>query len=116
VLTAAGIYGVLAFAMTRRSRELAVRVAIGATRGDLVRLVAGHSLRLVAAGIVLGVGVMAALTTIIRASGGAGTVFDAGWRAFAIPLLIVVAIAALATWVPSRRATRINPALLLRTT
>jgi len=116
LLTAAGIYGVLAFAMTRRSRELAVRVAIGATGRDVVRLVAGHSLRLVATGIVLGIGAMLALTTIIRATGGAGTVFDAGWRAFAIPLLIVLAIAALATWIPSRRATSINPALLLRTT
>jgi hypothetical protein len=116
LLTTAGIYGVLAFAITRRSRELAVRVAIGATGRDLVRLVAAHSLRLVIVGLTLGIGVMYGLRQIVRASGGAGSFYDAGWTAFAVPIAVVIAIAALATWIPSRRATRINPALLLRTT
>ena len=116
LLTTAGIYGVLAFAITRRSRELAVRVAIGATGRDLVRLVAAHSSRLVIVGLALGIGVMYGLRQIVRASGGAGSFYDAGWSAFAAPIVIVIAIAALATWIPSRRATKINPALLLRTT
>jgi len=116
LLTTAGIYGVLAFAITRRSRELAVRVAIGATGRDLVRLVAAHSLRLVIVGVVLGAGAMYGLRQIVRAGGGTGSFYDAGWNAFAIPIAIVMTIAALATWIPSRRATRINPALLLRTT
>src|SRR6185436_19060403 len=50
LLTAAGIYGVLAFAITRRSRELAVRMAVGATSGDVVRLVTAHTVRLVGFG------------------------------------------------------------------
>jgi predicted permease len=115
LLTSAGIYGVLAFSITRRSRELAVRVAIGATGGDLIRLVTAHSLRLVAGGSALGLAVTFGLTRIVRASGAAGTPFDPSWPIFAIPVLIIVGIGALATWIPSRRALRINPAVLLRT-
>ena len=115
LLTSAGIYGVLAFAITRRSRELAVRVAIGASRRDLIRLVAAHSLRLVATGSALGFAVTFGLTRIVRAGGGGGSIFDPAWPSFVIPVLIVVVIGALATWVPSRRALRINPAALLRT-
>jgi predicted permease len=114
LLTAAGIYGVLAFAIARRSKELAVRVAIGASVGDIVRLVTAHSLRLIALGTFLGVGATFALTRVVRASGGAGSMFDAPWAAFAIPVLLIAVIGALATWIPSRRALRINPAVLLR--
>ena len=116
LLTAAGIYGVLAFAITRRSKELAVRVAIGATGRDLVRLVTAHSLRLIALGTACGVGATFALTRVARAAGGGGSVFDPGWPAFVVPVAIVLVIGALATWIPSRRAMRINPAVLLRTT
>ena len=115
LLTTAGIYGVLAFAITRRSKELAVRIAIGASARDLIRLVSAHSFRLVAIGTVLGIAAMFGLTQIVRAVGGAGSPFDPTFRAFAIPVLMVVAIAALATWIPSRRALKINPAMLLRT-
>jgi ABC-type antimicrobial peptide transport system permease subunit len=115
LLTTAGIYGVLAFAIARRSRELAVRVAVGASGGDLIRLVAAHSLRLVAAGCVFGIGVTFGLSRIVRAGGGGGSIYDPGWPAFAIPVLIVAVIGVLATWIPSRRALRINPAVLLRT-
>jgi len=52
----------------------------------------------------------------LRASGGAGTVFEPRTHVFLWPLLIVIAIGAIATWVPSRRALKINPAVLLRTT
>jgi putative ABC transport system permease protein len=115
LLTTAGIYGVLAFAIARRSRELAVRIAIGASARDLIRLVSAHSFRLVAIGTLLGIAVMFGLQQIVRAGGAAGSPFDPTFRAFAIPVLMVAAIAALATWIPSRRALRINPAILLRT-
>jgi predicted permease len=115
LLTAAGIYGVLAFAIARRSRELAVRVAVGATGRDLVRLVGAHALRLIAAGAATGIAVTFGLSRIVRSQGGAGTIWDPGVEAFLIPVLIVIVIGALATWIPSRRALRINPADLLRT-
>jgi predicted permease len=116
LLTTAGIYGVLAFAITRRARELAVRVAIGATSRDLAGLVAAHSARLFVMGMGVGVGFTFALTRIVRASGGGGSPFDADWTAFAIPTAIVAIVVALATWVPSRRVRKIDPAVLLRAT
>jgi putative ABC transport system permease protein len=115
LLTAAGIYGVLAFAIARRSKELAVRVAIGATSRDVVRLVTAHSLRLLALGTLIGVGATFGLTRAARASGGAGSMFDPAWPAFLVPVVLILAIGALATWIPSRRALRIDPAVLLRT-
>jgi ABC-type antimicrobial peptide transport system permease subunit len=116
LLTAAGIYGVLAFAIARRSKELALRVAIGASGRDIVRLVTAHSLRLVVAGTIIGIGATFALSRIVRASGGGGSFLDPDWPAFIVPALIIAAIALIATWVPSRRALRINPAILLRAT
>jgi predicted permease len=114
LLTAAGLYGVLAFAIARRSKELALRMAIGATGGEVVRLVTLHSVRLVTLGTIVGIGATFALGRIVRASGGGGSFLDPRWPAFVIPIGIIVAIAALATLVPSRRALRINPAILLR--
>jgi predicted permease len=115
LLTAAGIYGVLAFAIARRSRELAVRIAVGATPRDLVRLVGAHTLRLVVIGATAGTAVTFGLSRIVRASGGAGSIWDPGVQVFVIPVLLVVVVGAAATWIPSRRALRINPADLLRT-
>jgi predicted permease len=115
LLTTAGIYGVLAFAVTRRSRELAVRVAVGADRWDLVRLVSTQSLKLVGVGCTFGIGLTFALSRVVRASGGAGSIWDPAWQAFIAPLLIIAIIGVFATWLPSRRAMRINPAALLRT-
>jgi hypothetical protein len=57
-----------------------------------------------------------ALTRAMRAAGGGGSVFGPNWAAFTVPVLIVVVIGSLATWIPSRRALRIDPAVLLRTT
>jgi putative ABC transport system permease protein len=115
LLTAAGIYGVLAFAIARRSRELALRVAVGATGRDLVRLVTAHTMRLILAGAAAGIAVTFALTRIVRTNGGAGSIWDPGVGAFVIPVLLVIVVGAAATWIPARRALRINPAELLRT-
>jgi predicted permease len=114
LLTAAGIYGVLAFAVSRRATELAVRIAIGATGRDLLRLVAAHSLRMLGAGSAIGVALTYALTRVAQGRGG---VFDSpGWQAFVVPMLLIVAIGTIATLIPMRRALRINPSSLLRTT
>jgi putative ABC transport system permease protein len=115
LLTTAGIYGVLAFAIARRSRELAVRVAIGATSADIVRLVTMQSAKIVGVGGAAGLAATFALGQLVRASGGAGSVFDPPGHVFVAPALMLIVIAAIATWVPSRRATRIDPSVLLRT-
>jgi len=115
LLTASGVYAVLAFAVARRSKEFALRVAIGASGSDLIRLVGGQSLRLIGVGSVLGVIFTFALSRIVRASGGAGSMFDTpAWPAFVAPALMVAIVGAIATWIPSRRALRTTPAVLLR--
>jgi predicted permease len=114
LMTAAGIYGVLAFAINRRTRELAVRIALGATPGDQILLVAMRSLRLIVAGAGVGVALTFALSRVVRASGGAGSMYDPPWAAFVVPVLIIIGIGAAATWLPTRRARRIDPAALLR--
>jgi predicted permease len=114
LLTAAGIYGVLAFAVSRRATELAVRMAVGATGRDLLKLVAAHSLRMLAVGTAIGVALTFALTRVAQGRGG---VFDSpGWQAFVVPMLLIIVIGAIATLIPMRRALRINPSNLLRTT
>jgi hypothetical protein len=115
-LTAAGIYGVLAFAIARRTRELAVRVALGATARDQVTLITGRSARLVAIGAGGSVGVTFVLAQIARIGGAAGSVMEPPWTAFVLPVVIMVVVAAIATWLPTRRARRIDPAILLKTT
>ena len=114
LLTAAGIYGVLAFAVSRRATELAVRIAVGATRTDLLGLVAAHSLRMLGVGTAIGIVLTYALTRVAQGRGG---VFDSpGWQAFVVPMALLFAIGTIATLIPMRRALKINPAHLLRTT
>lgn len=114
LLTAAGIYGVLAFAVSRRATELAVRIAVGATGKDLLRLVAAHSLRMLGLGSAIGAGLTFALTRVAQGQGG---VFDSpGWQAFVVPMMLIFTIGTIATWIPMRRVLKINPTTLLRTT
>jgi putative ABC transport system permease protein len=114
-LTTVGIYALLAFVVARRSRELAVRVAMGATRRDIVRLVTRHTFRLIGIGTLLGIAATFGLSRVVRAAGGAGSMFDTpSWPAFALPALILAGVGVVAMWIPSRRALRIEPAVLLR--
>jgi predicted permease len=114
-VTAAGIYGVLAFAIARRTRELAVRVALGATERDQMTLITRRSARLVAIGAGGSVGVAFVLSQIARIAGSAGTVIDPPPAAFVVPVVMMIMVAALATWLPTRRVRRIDPAILLKT-
>jgi predicted permease len=114
LLTMAGIYGVLAFAVSRRARELAVRVAVGASPRDLIWVVVRHTLRLVAFGAGIGLAVTFGLSRLVRAGGGAGSIWDPTLQAFAIPVAAIAVIGLIATWLPARRATGADPATLLR--
>lgn len=115
LLTTAGIYGILAFALARRSRELAIRVAMGATGRDLAGLVARHTAQLVITGCGAGIAGTFALSRVVRAGGGAGSIFDPAAHVFAWPIVVILTVGVLAAFVPARRATRIDPAVLLRT-
>jgi putative ABC transport system permease protein len=115
VMTMAGIYAVLAFSIARRSRELAVRKAIGAGEGDIARLVASHMMRLVLIGATVGAGAIVGLSRVLGASQEGGSIYDPRLPAIVVPLILMVAMGALATWLPVRRARKIDPASLLRT-
>jgi ABC-type antimicrobial peptide transport system permease subunit len=112
-LTSSGIYGVLAFAVSRRTRELAIRLTLGA-RPSAIGM--AHSLRLVLTGATFGIALTFGLSRLVRAAGGAGSLYDPPWPAFVIPVVMVMIVAALATWIPARRALRVNPASLLKAT
>jgi putative ABC transport system permease protein len=112
VLTAAGVYGVLAFSVSRRSQEIALRATLGATGRDIVRLVAVDGARLLALGVAIGIGLTYILTRISQGQGG---VFDApGWQAFVLPGMVMTLVASIAVWIPAQRALRIRPMTLLR--
>jgi ABC-type antimicrobial peptide transport system permease subunit len=65
-------------------------------------------------GSTCGIALTFGLSRLVRAAGGAGSLYDPPWPAFVLAVFIVLFVAALATWIPTRRALRINPALLLK--
>jgi predicted permease len=113
MLAAIGLYGVIAFSVARRTRELGVRVAIGADARTLLTMVMRQGLRLVAIGAVLG-SVLAAVAARFLSGVlyGVGAFDPTAWGA-ALGLLVVAAT--LANFIPARRAMRVNPVTALRT-
>jgi predicted permease len=112
VLTALGIFGVVAYGVQQRVREIGVRVALGASSGDLLRLIVGRSLMFVTAGAVIGVAGALALTRFLSGILFGVTASDPLTFALAVGTLLGVAIAA--SYIPARRATRIDPVRALR--
>jgi ABC-type antimicrobial peptide transport system permease subunit len=111
-LAAVGIYGVLSYAVTERTREMGIRLALGASPGDLLRLVVGQGLTLTLTGLVIGVGASIALTRLI-----AKLLFGVSPTdplTFVVIPLLLTAVALLAGWIPARRATRVDPLVALR--
>ena len=111
-LVALGLYGVLAYSVSRRTREFGIRLALGARLADIRSLVLGHGFRLVALGTLLGLGGAVAGTRLLRAQ-----LFDVSpldGLVFAGVTLLLLAVAALSCWLPTRRATRVDPVIALR--
>jgi predicted permease len=112
VLTAIGIFGVVSYGVQRRVRELGVRIALGAQRRDVIRLVVGRSLRFVIIGAVVGVLGAIGLTRFLSSALFGVTATDP--LTFGLAVAVLLGIALLASYLPARRATRIDPAVALR--
>ncbi len=112
VVACIGLYGLLSFEVTRRTHELGVRMALGASRTDVLGLVLGCGLRLVVLGAFVGIGTAAALTRYLQALlYGVRAIDPVGYAAGTILLLIV---ANAACYLPARRATKVDPMVALR--
>ena len=112
LLAAIGIYGVMAYAVTRRTREIGIRIALGATRADVVRLVLRHGLLLALGGTAIGV-TLAALASRLLVTFLFG-VPPLDPLIFAGAVLLFAAIGLTACYLPTRRATRIDATEALR--
>lgn len=112
VLAAIGLYGVLAFTVVRRTPEIGIRMALGATHGRVQWLVLRQSLVMVAIGLVAGVPLALTLTRYIRAM-LYGVAPTDPWS-FAAAVLLMAAVGAAASWIPAQRASRVDPMVALR--
>ena len=112
LLAALGIYGVISYTVSQRTRELGIRIALGATRQKVVGLVLGRGLVLTAVGVTVGLVAAFWLTRIL-----ASLLFGIGALdvvTYATVAVVLVGVAALASWVPARRAARVDPVVAMR--
>jgi predicted permease len=112
LIATCGLYGLMAYAVTERRREIGVRMALGATRRDVLRLVLTRALRIVAAGLIVGLVGAAGVTRVLQTFLFGVAPTDP--LVFAIVTLLLLAVGLLAAWLPARRATRIDPWAALR--
>jgi putative ABC transport system permease protein len=107
LIATCGLYGLMAYAVTQRRREIGVRMALGATRHDVLRLVLTRALRIVVAGLILGLAGAAGVTRVLQTFLFGVTPTDP--LVFTAVTLLLLAVGLIAAWLPARRATRIDP-------
>jgi putative ABC transport system permease protein len=112
LIATCGLYGLMAYAVTQRRREIGVRMALGAARRDVLRLVLTRALRIVVAGLIVGLAGAVGLTRVLQRFLFGVTPTDP--IAFTIVTLLLMAVGLMAAWLPARRATRIDPCAALR--
>lgn len=112
LLAALGIYGVLSYAVTQRTQEMGIRIALGAERARLIRMIVRQGLAVAAIGVAIGVAAALALTRAL-----AGLLYGVAANdplTFAAMPVFVILIAALACYIPARRAAALDPLAALR--
>ena len=112
LLAAVGLFGVLSYIVTQRTTEIGIRIALGAQRDQVVRLMLGDGLRPAMVGLLLGLAASVGLTRLIRSMLYGTTALDP--LVFAVVSVMLVAVAAVACLVPAWRASRLDPMTALR--
>ena len=112
LLAAVGIYGVISYSVTQRTQEIGIRMALGAQRRDVLRMVVGNALLLAVVGIALGSAAAFVLTRLMTKL--LFSVAPEDPVTFGAVAVLLVGVAALASYVPGRRATRVDPVVALR--
>ncbi len=111
-LSAVGIYGIISFTVTQHTREIGIRMALGAQKRDIFKMILGYGLRLTVWGVAIGLVGAFALTRLMSSMLYGVSATDS--ITFAIVTLLLIAIALLACYLPARRATRVDPMVALR--
>jgi ABC-type antimicrobial peptide transport system permease subunit len=118
LLTVSGLFSVLSYLVEQRTREIGVRMALGASARKVTTLILAQTARPVVYGLLAGVGLTASLATILIATPGAATIAEivhvTDPIAYVASLLSIVAACLLAAWIPASRAARLDPMRTLR--
>lgn len=112
LLAAIGTYGVMSFTVTQRTHEIGIRLALGAKGDDVLKLIVGQGMKLVAAGLVIGLAGALALTRVIRTL--LFNVSPTDPMTFIAIVLVLACVALVACWIPASRATKVDPLIALR--
>ncbi|MGH9935385.1 MAG: FtsX-like permease family protein, partial [Blastocatellia bacterium] len=112
LMSAVGLYGVLAYIVNQRRREIAIRLSLGARSADVLRMMLGQGLRLIAVGLGLGLPAALAAGHLLRNQLPGVNPFDP--LTFSTIALLLAGVALLACWIPARRATKVDPMIALR--